>query len=209
MKIMKNNLILTAIAGLILAGGLISFAAKAPEQPAASVPEKQEKTLEQPATQQTPDKEIKLDKSVKAAEDKPAVTTTPPANANEYAAVSSLNIVDNPSAYLGKKVRFKASFDKFSTLGLDYKPAFRDSQKYISFLIKRDDVTDHTIPLSEMKIFIKRSEAEKFIELDSGDTIEVYGKVFSDALTDAWVDADKLVILCKKNKDDNKKDKAE
>ena len=92
---------------------------------------------------------------------------------------------------------------------MDYKPAFRDSQKYISFLIKRDDVTDHTIPLSEMKIFIKRSEAEKFIELDSGDTIEVYGKVFSDALTDAWVDTDKLVILCKKNKDDNKKDKAE
>ena len=73
------------------------------------------------------------------------------------------------------------------------------SQKYITFLIKRDDVTDHTIPLSEMKIFIKRTEAEKFIELDSGDIIEIYGKIFSDALTDAWLDTDKLIIICKKN----------
>lgn len=203
MKIIKNNLILTAITALILAGGIITFAAKAPEQP-ATAPAKQEPTLEQPV-KQSPDKEIKLDKSVNAAEDKPAVTTTPPANANEYTAVSSLNIVNNPSAYLNKKVRFKAAFDKFSTLGLDYKPAFRDSQKYISFLIRRDDVTDHVIPLSEMKIFIKRSEAEKFIDLDSGDIIEVYGKVFSDALTDAWVDTDKLVVICKKKKDDDKK----
>ena len=203
MKIIKNNLILTAITALIFAGGIITFAAKAPEQP-ATAPAKQEPTLEQPV-KQSPDKEIKLDKSVNAAEDKPAVTTTPPANANEYTAVSSLNIVNNPSAYLNKKVRFKAAFDKFSTLGLDYKPAFRDSQKYISFLIRRDDVTDHVIPLSEMKIFIKRSEAEKFIDLDSGDIIEVYGKVFSDALTDAWVDTDKLVVICKKKKDDDKK----
>ena len=203
MKIIKNNLILTAITALILAGGIITFAAKAPDQP-ATAPAKQEPTLEQPV-KQSPDKEINLDKSVKAAEDKPAVTTTPPANANEYTAVSSLNIVNNPSAYLNKKVRFKAAFDKFSTLGLDYKPAFRDSQKYISFLIRRDDVTDHVIPLSEMKIFIKRSEAEKFIDLDSGDIIEVYGKVFSDALTDAWVDTDKLVVICKKKKDEDKK----
>lgn len=203
MKIIKNNLIFTAITALIFAGGIITFAAKAPEQP-ATAPAKQEPTLEQPV-KQSPDKEINLDKSVKAAEDKPAVTTTPPANANEYTAVSSLNIVNNPSAYLNKKVRFKAAFDKFSTLGLDYKPAFRDSQKYISFLIRRDDVTDHVIPLSEMKIFIKRSEAEKFIDLDSGDIIEVYGKVFSDALTDAWVDTDKLVVICKKKKDEDKK----
>ena len=67
-------------------------------------------------------------------------------------------------------------------------------------MIKRDDVTDHTIPLSEMKIFIKRSEAEKFIDLDSGDVIEVYGKVFSNALTDAWIDVEKLVVITKKNK---------
>ena len=72
-------------------------------------------------------------------------------------------------------------------------------------MIKRDDITDHTIPLSEMKIFILRDEAEKFIELDSGDIIEIYGKVFSNALTDAWLDVDKIVIIEKKNKDEKKK----
>ena len=51
-----------------------------------------------------------------------------------------------------------------------------------------------------MKIFIKRTEAEKFIELDSGDIIEVYGKVFSTALTDPWIETEKLVIIEKKNK---------
>ena len=56
-----------------------------------------------------------------------------------------------------------------------------------------------------MKIFIKRTEAEKFIDLESGDIIEVYGKVFSAALNDAWVDTDKLVVLTKKNKKEDKK----
>ncbi len=206
MKTLKNNIILTAITCLVLAGSLITFAAIAPEQQKDSAQPKTPAAAEQTTQPQT-QQEVKLDKTVKAAEDKPSSMTTPPANANEYSAVASLNIVNNPSAYVGKKVKFKASFDKFSTLGLDYKPAFRDSQKYISFLIKRDDVTDHTIPLSEMKIFIKRSEAEKFIDLDSGDIIEVYGKVFSDALTDAWVDTDKLVVISKKKKDEDKKAK--
>ena len=206
MKTIKNNIILTAIAGIIVAGGLITFAAKATEQPeTTATPVKQEKQLEPATKQQSPAQEVKLDTSVKAAQDKPESLTTPPANASEYCAVSSLNIVNNPSAYVGKKVKFKAAFDKFSTLGLDYKPAFRDSQKYISFLIRRDDVTDHVIPLSEMKIFIKRTDAEKYIDLDSGDIIEVYGKVFSDALTDAWVDTDKLVVISKTKKDEDKK----
>lgn len=190
MKNIKNNMVITAIAGLLLAGGLISFAAKAP--------------VTDTVKPQTPS-HVNLDLNAKAAEEKPVANNTPPANASDYVCVSSLNIVNNPSAYLNKKVKFRAAFDKFSTLGLDYKPAFRDSQKYISFLIKRDDVTDHTVPLSEMKIFIKRTEAEKFIDLDSGDIIEVYGKVFSDALTDAWVETDKLIVLTKKKKDETKK----
>lgn len=115
-----------------------------------------------------------------------------------YVSVCPLDVVANPGAYLGKNIKMKATFDKFATLGLDYKPAFRSSQDYISFLIKRDDVTDHTIPLSEMKIFIKRTEAEKFIDLDSGDVVEIYGKVFSTALSDPWVDVNKLVVIQKK-----------
>ena len=68
---------------------------------------------------------------------------------------TSLEIVNNPSKYLGKRVKLQATFDKFSTLGLDYKKAMRPSTKYIGILIQRDDITDHNIPLSEMKLFMK------------------------------------------------------
>ena len=84
--------------------------------------------------------------------------------------VTPLNIVTNPKNYLNKDVTFQAKFDKFSTLGLDYKPAFKSSEEYISFLIKRDD-TSFDIPLSEMKLFIKREEAEKHIDLKTDDKI--------------------------------------
>lgn len=183
MKNLKNKIIMTVIASLVLAGSLIAFADKANVQASA------------------PTAEVNLNIASTAAvkQATPAVTT------GSYLAVTSLEVVNNPAKYMNKNIKFKATFDKFSTLGLDYKPAFKDSEKYISFLIKRDDVTDHTIPLAEMKIFIKRTEAEKFIELDSGDIIEVYGKVFSDALTDTWLEADKIVIIDKKNKDKTKK----
>lgn len=189
MKNIKNKILTTITAVLVLAGGMFAFA-------------------QNPAIQKTPEQtpsQVNLDLAAKTPETKAVPDTNPPANAAEYISVSPLQVVAAPANYLNKKIKFKASFDKFSTLGLDYKPAFRDSQKYISFLIKREDVTDHTIPLSEMKIFILRTEAEKFIELDSGDIIEVYGKVFSDALTDAWVDTDKLVVISKTNKDSKKK----
>ena len=110
--------------------------------------------------------------------------------------VSPLGIVNSPKSYLNKTVLIKAKFDKFSTLGLDYKPAFKSSDDYISFLIKRDD-TAHDIPLSEMKLFLKRIEAEKFIDLKTNDEIEIKGVVFSDALGDAWVDVKQLTIVKK------------
>ena len=97
--------------------------------------------------------------------------------------VSPLTVVSNPTAYLNKMVLMKAKFDKFSTLGLDYKPAFKSSDDYISFLIRRDD-SNHDIPLSEMKLFLKRDVAEKFIDLKTDDEIEIKGKVFSNALGD-------------------------
>ena len=110
--------------------------------------------------------------------------------------VSPLAIVNSPKAYLNKTVTMKAKFDKFSTLGLDYKPAFKSSDDYISFLIKREDTT-HAIPLSEMKLFLPRETAEKFIDLKTDDEIEIKGVVFSDALGDAWVDVKQLTILKK------------
>ena len=110
--------------------------------------------------------------------------------------VKPLDIVNSPSTYLNKNVTMLAKFDKFSILGLDYKPSFRSSEEYISFLIKRDD-TQYDIPLSEMKLFLKRDIAEKFIDLKTNDEISITGKVFSDALGDAWVDVFELTIIKK------------
>ena len=110
--------------------------------------------------------------------------------------VSPLLIVKNPTSFLNKTVKMNAKFDKFSTLGLDYKPALRESKDYISFLIKRDD-TVHDIPLSEMKLFLKRDMAEKFIDLKTDDEISITGTVFSDALGDPWIEVSSLVLTKK------------
>lgn len=136
------------------------------------------------------------------------LTFTPSFAADNNSAISTtpLNVVAAPQKYLNKTVIMKATFDKFSTLGLDYKKAMRSSSDYIGFLIQRDDVVDHNVPLSEMKLFIKRDYAEKFIELDTGDKIQITGKVFSNALGDPWIDINKITILQKKaNPDKDKK----
>lgn len=105
--------------------------------------------------------------------------------------VNPLNVVKSPNNYINKRINVSAKFNKFSTLGLDYKPAMRSSENYISFLIFRPD-TDKKIPLPEMKLFIKRNLAEKYIELKEGDNIQFSGIVFSNALGDVWIDVDKL-----------------
>lgn len=110
--------------------------------------------------------------------------------------VNPLAVVKSPCSYVGKRINVSARFNKFSTLGLDYKPAMRSSESHISFLIFRPD-TNKNIPLSEMKLFVKRNLAEKYIELKEGDTIQFSGVVFSDALGDVWVDVDKLDKLNK------------
>ena len=124
--------------------------------------------------------------------------------AASYLTVSPLDVVARPNFYLNKNIKIKAKFDKFSTLGLDYKPAMRSSEKYISFLIQRPDVLDHNIPLSELKIFIDRTVAEKHIDLNSGDEIEFTGKVFSTALGDPWMDVDKFTVITSKPKTETK-----
>lgn len=121
----------------------------------------------------------------------PAVVNTSPA-----IGIKPLDVVANPKAYLNKVITMNAKFDKFSTLGLDYKSAFRSSEDYITFLIKRDD-TSYDIPLSEMKLFILRDEAEKHIDLKLNDEIKIQGVVFSDALGDAWIDVKSLELIKK------------
>lgn len=130
-------------------------------------------------------------------------TVAPSIATTKYEQANPLDMVAKPSKYLNKAVKIKAKFDKFSTLGLDYKPAFRSSEKYITFLIKRDDVMNHTIPLSEMKNFLLREEAEKYIDLKPGDEIEYSGVVFSNALGDVWINVDKFIVLNQKSKDSN------
>lgn len=134
-----------------------------------------------------------------------AESSVPAASLKNEIATTPLIIVSSPQTYLNKEVKFKATFDKFSGLGLDYKPALRTSQDYIGILIKRDDIKDHTVPLSELKMFLKRSEAEKHVDLNSGDLIEVHGKVFSNALGDPWLDVDKFIVLTPKENKANVK----
>ncbi len=129
----------------------------------------------------------------KTAEDPTKVCTTE---------VAPLQLVKHPQAYMSQNIKIVGTFDKFSTLGLDYKPAFRDSKKYISFLLRRSDVsTDYVIPLSELKLLIKRDKVEKMKDLESGDKVELTGSVFSAALNDPWVDVKTFKILSSKKKD--------
>ncbi len=121
-----------------------------------------------------------------------------------YATVNPLDLVNRPNFYLNKNVKITGKFDKFSTLGLDYEPAMMSSDKYIAFLIQRPDVTDHNLPLSEMKCFLPREDAEKYIELNSGDRVEFYGNVFSTALGDVWVEVKKFNSLEPKKEETNK-----
>ena len=58
----------------------------------------------------------------------PAPVQTATQQAVNVVLVSPLTVVANPSRYLNKTVLMKAKFDKFSTLGLDYKPAFKSSE---------------------------------------------------------------------------------
>lgn len=132
----------------------------------------------------------------------PTVAPAPIAKIQNTDTIPPLAIVNSPKSFLNKVVTINAKFDKFSTLGLDYKPAFKSSEEYISFLIKRDDTT-YDIPLSEMKLFIKRDEAERHIDLKTNDEIQIIGTVFSDALGDTWIDVSKLTLIKKAPEDKN------
>ena len=90
-----------------------------------------------------------------------------------------LDVVANPDKFLSKKIIMDGKFDKFTTLGLDY----------------------NNVPLSEMKLFLKRDYAEKFVDLNTGDKISVTGIVFSNALGDSWVEVDNITVLEKAPKE--------
>lgn len=119
---------------------------------------------------------------------------------NASGIVSPVEVVKCPEKYLNRDITFNAEFVAFTSLGLDYKPAFKDSTKNIGVLIRRDDVLDHVIPLSEMKIFLTRELAEKNMEIEAGDKVKITGRVFSTALGDPWVEVKTFTVTSKKAK---------
>lgn len=134
--------------------------------------------------------------------EKTTLTTLTSAECAKYETVHPLDLTKNPRKYLNKKIKLTALFDKFTSIGLDYEPVNRSSKDYISFMIKRPDIIgkNYTIPLSELKLILPRDKAEKLIDLESGDKIELFGTVFSTTLNDPWVDVDEIKILTPKEK---------
>ena len=51
-----------------------------------------------------------------------------------------------------------------------------------------------------MKLFMKKEMAEKFIDLDTGDKVEITAKEFSTALGDPWLDIEQLTVIQKVKK---------
>ena len=104
---------------------------------------------------------------------------------------SANDLVCSPCDYLNKNVKFEGKFATFTVLGLDYPPALRKSEDYVGLLVFNDN-PDSKVPLSELKMFLKRSEIEKYTDLKAGDKITVTGYVFSNALGDVWMDIREL-----------------
>jgi len=140
-------------------------------------------------------KEIKDKETLKKEFDASLTTATP---------IESLAILRDPAHYLNKKVTFTATFNRFADIALDYKKAFRDSRDYVTFFILRPDVTDHTIPMSEMKLFFPRKKSSEVMDLDSGDKIQIIGTEFSTALDEPWIDVEHIRVLEKTEKKEKK-----
>jgi len=108
--------------------------------------------------------------------------------------ITTDQLVAKPQDYLNKDIKFTAKFASFSSLALDYKPAFRSARNYLSFLVFRPDTH---IPFSEIKLAMpipkeKDPETHMLQTLKEGDTLEIYGRVFACPLDEPWVDVLKI-----------------
>lgn len=126
---------------------------------------------------------------------KPAAKPAAPSQPAQ--SVEPTSLLKDPALFLNKPVTFEGTFNSFSSLGLDYKKAMRSSKDYVSILIRRPDVSDHTIPLSELKLIFPRKKSESVMHLESGDVIKVTGQVFSTALNEPWVDVSEVKVIRK------------
>lgn len=118
--------------------------------------------------------------------------------------VDPLAMLQQPGQYMNKKVTFTGTFNRFADIGLDYKKAFRDSRDYVTFFILRPDVSQHTIPLAEMKLFFPRKKSTEVLDLETGDKIQIIGTEFSTALDEPWIDVEHIKIVQKTDKHERK-----
>jgi len=193
-------------AGLVLAVAAFSsislvdaVAKPAPAKPA-------EKTGQDKDKEKEKEKDKEKEKAdAKAAAAKAAATE---AAVESASSVTPQELVEKPHEFLGKNVKFDATFSNFSNLALDYKPAMRSSKTYLSFLVFRPN---SKVPLSELKIAMalpKEKDPENKVlgNLKEGDQLELVGKVFSTALDDPWLDVARLKVIAKAPEE--KKDEA-
>ena len=149
------------------------------------------------------EKKSKKTELIKEEKDKKKVEI----NEIEFKPVFIGALLENPSDFIEKKIKFRGKFSSFTTLALDYEPALRKSKDYISICIFRPD---SKIPLSELKLAYPIKEAKENLvirELEEGDLIEIYAQVFNAALGEPWAD----IISIKKLESNSKKqdDKSE
>jgi lysyl-tRNA synthetase class II len=126
-----------------------------------------------------------------------AKTATTAASNLPAVKVAPNDLLKAPEQFLNKNVTFEGTFNSFSSIGLDYKKAMKSSKDYVSILIRRPDVTDHTIPLSELKMFFPRKKSESVMTLESGDIIKITGQVFSTALSEPWLEVSEVKVIQK------------
>jgi len=173
--------------------------------------------MAQPAALSAPAPAAKPPATAKPADKAPPKPTPEPVLEN-VVSVNAEDLVGKPQDFLGKNVKFNANFFAFSSLALDYKPAYRSSKTHLSFLVLKPNTH---IPLSELKLAMmipkeKDPESNLLATLKDGDQLELVGKVFSAALDDPWIEVFKLKKLNSASDDkkaaadaDSKADKTE
>ncbi len=146
----------------------------------------------------------KVKEATKPQEAKPA-----PEVPIDSVSVTTEQLANKPQDYLNKNIKFTAPFFAFSNLALDYKPAFRSSRTYLSFLVLRPNT--HT-PFSEIKMAMlipkeKDPQTKMLQTLHEGDTVEITGHVFACPLDEPWLDVlriKKIASAAKKGDSDDK-----
>ena len=193
---------LCAFSAAPAAAGVLAAAAK--HSPEWQISQAKQKPATETAT--SPKKVEKKEKTAEGKDGKLPAATPAEIDASIAAAqaVESLDLLKNPQQYLNKKVTFVGTFNRFADIGLDYKKAFRDSRDYVTFFVLRPDVTEHTIPLAEMKLFFPRKKSDEVMDLESGDKIQIVGSEFSTALDEPWIDVEHIKVLEKMPRPDKK-----